>query len=458
MKRVAIVGGGVSGLTTAYLLQQKRPELELTLYEKDAAAGGKVRSSQHGGYTVDWGPNGFLTNVPETVELAKSLGLEHELQPASDVAKYRFLYKNGGLRPLPLSPPAFLKSELLSPLGKARAALEPLLGKAVAHEETVYDFLSRHFGSEVAGAFAGPFVLGITAGDAKELSLDALFPRFRALEAEHGSLVRALVSAQRKVKVAKEAQTGRLTSFRGGIGRLIDALREALGEVVRLGVSVRELQPQEAGYALGLSSGETVHADAVVLATPAFESAALLSPFLPEAAAVLSKIPYADVRVFGLGYDRVDVPNLLDGFGFLVPRGEGVRALGVLYSSSIFPDQAPKGKVLLRVIAGGSVDPEFAGLSDDEALAVVRRDLELTLGITAPPDMLERIPWPRGIPQYLLGHGARVETAMRAVATCPNLFLTGNAYYGVGVNDTVRDAHRVANLLARASHPTHRLS
>ena len=449
MTRVAIVGGGVSGLTTAYLLKQKRPELELTLYEKDAAAGGKVRSSHQGGYTVDWGPNGFLTNVPETVELAKSLGLESELQPASNAAKYRFLYKNGGLRPLPLSPPAFLKSELLSPLGKARAALEPFLGKAVTHEETVYGFLSRHFGSEVAEAFAGPFVLGVTAGDAKELSLDALFPRFRALEAEHGSLVRALISAQRRAKAANKAQTGRLMSFRGGIGRLVEALREALGEAVRLGVRVKELQPQGEEYVLELSSGETVHADAVVLAIPAFESAALLSPFLPEAAAALSKIPYADVRVFGLGYDRVDVPNLLDGFGFLVPRGEGVRALGVLYSSSIFPDQAPKGKVLLRVIAGGSVDPEFAGLSDDAALAVVRRDLELTLGITAPPEMPLHIPWPRGIPQYLLGHGARVETATRAVATRPNLFLTGNAYYGVGVNDTVRDAHRIVDALVK---------
>ena len=447
MKRVAIIGGGVSGLTTAYLLKQKRPELELTVYEKDAAAGGKVRSSYPNGYTVDWGPNGFLSNVPETVELAKSLSLE--LQPASDVAKYRFLYKNGGLRPLPLSPPAFLKSELLSPLGKARAALEPLLGKAVTQEETVHGFFVRHFGREVADAFAGPLVLGITAGDARALSLDALFPRFRALEAEHGSLIRALMSAQRKAKEANKAQTGRLTSFRGGAGRLVEALREKLGEVVQTGLEVKRLEPQGMGYGLELSSGKTSYADAVVLATPAFVSAALLSPFLPEAAAALSEIPYADVRVFGLGYDRVDVPNLLDGFGFLVPRGEGVRALGVLYSSSIFPDRAPEGKVLLRVIAGGSVDPEFAGLSSDEALGAVRRDLELTLGITAPPEMLEHVPWPRGIPQYLLGHGARVTAAMRTVESYPRLFLTGNAYHGVGVNDTVRDAHRVAALLAK---------
>ena len=341
MKRVVIIGGGVSGLTTAYLLKGKRPELELTVYEKDAAAGGKVRSSHKSGYIVDWGPNGFLTNVPETVELAKSLGLE--LQPASDVAKYRFLYKNGGLRPLPLSPPAFLKSELLSPLGKARAALEPILGKAVTQEETVHGFFVRHFGREVADAFAGPLVLGITAGDARELSLDALFPRFRALEAEHGSLIRALVSAQREAKKANKAQTGRLTSFRGGAGRLVEALRENLGEVVRTGLEVKRLEPRGAGYALELSSGETSHADAVVLATPAFESAALLSPFLLEAAAALSEIPYADVRVFGLGYDRVDVPNLLGGFGFFGAQRRGRARAGGALQLEHFPRQSAGG-------------------------------------------------------------------------------------------------------------------
>ena len=242
-----------------------------------------------------------------------------------------------------------------------------------------------------------------------------------------------------------------MTSFRGGIGRLIDALRETLGKAVRL-ESERERTPGRRRRATrwGSLQAKRFTPTRWCLATPAFESAALLSPFLPEAAAALSEIPYADVRVFGLGYDRVDVPNLLDGFGFLVPRGEGVRALGVLYSSSIFPNQAPEGKVLLRVIAGGSVDPEFAHLSDDEALAVVRRDLELTLSITAPPEMLEHVPWPKGIPQYLLGHRARVETVMRAVATHSNLFLTGNAYYGVGVNDTVKDAHRVTDVLAGA--------
>ena len=184
------------------------------------------------------------------------------------------------------------------------------------------------------------------------------------------------------------------------------------------------------------------------MATPSFVAAQLVKPFSPAAAEALSEIRYADVQVFGLGYGRVDVPNALDGFGFLVPRGEGVRALGVLYSSSIFPGQAPDGRVLLRVIAGGSVDPEFVALTPEEALSAVRRDLRVTMGIVAEPEFVEHIPWPQGIPQYELGHLSRIARAETALAEHPVL-LTGNAYRGVGVNDTVREARHTAEALSR---------
>lgn len=446
-KHVVVIGGGISGLATAYFLKQKRPDWHVTLFEKEAEVGGKVRSSLVDGFTVDWGPNGFLTNAPETLELAKSLGLEGELQEASDVAKQRFLYKNGGLRPLPLSPPAFLTSELLSPVGKVRALLEPLLGKHVTHEETVYDFIQRHFGHQVADTFAEALALGITAGDAKSLSLDALFPRLRKLEEEHGSLLRAMIAAQKQAK-EQDTQKGRLTSFKhGGIGRLIEALQEQLQTDLRTGEGVLALEPQEDGYQLKLESGEVLHSNVVVLTTPAPTSASLLRPFLLDAALQLSNIPYADMRVFGLGYDRIDIPNALDGFGFLVPRGEGLRALGVLYSSSIFPSQAPKDKVLLRVICGGWLDPEFANLSSDEALSSVCRDLEVSLGITAEPLLVQEVVWKQGIPQYLLGHPAHVARIMELSSSHANLYLSGNAFYGVGVNDCVREAQRTVKLM-----------
>ena len=445
MKHIVIVGGGLAGLSAAFFLQQARPELRITVLEKDPEAGGKVRSHLRDGYTVDWAANGFLPNVPDTLELVRELGLE--LREAAEVAKYRFLYKNGALQKLPASPPAFLTSNLLLPSEKLRAAAEPILGRAHSGEETVYDFMARHFGRGVAEVFAGPFILGITSGDAKRLSLDALFPRFRALERQHGSLVRGLIAQQRTAKEnAKENpepdKPKRLTSFPGSSGALVETLQKKFTGRLETGVAINQLRPAEGAFELTVS-GERLKADAVILATPPFVSAEFVQPFAPDAATALRGIPYADVQVFGLGYHRIDVPNALDGFGFLVPRGEGVRVLGVLYSSSIFPGQAPDGRVLLRVIAGGSVDPEFAALSPGEALAAVHRDLRVTMGIVAEPEFVEHIPWPKGIPQYELGHLEKVARAKDALADCP-IFLTGNAYHGVGVNDTVRDARKTA--------------
>lgn len=441
---VAIVGGGISGLSVAWHLKARRASLDVRVLEKALTPGGKARSSREAGYLLDWGPNGFLTNVPETLELARALALEPDMQAASDAAKHRYLYIEGALKKLPTSPPALLASDLLLPSEKL-AAFKDLFARPLEQEETVYAFVARHFGPAVAERFAGPLVLGITAGDAREVSLDALFPRMRELERlGNGSLLRALIRQRREAK--EPGLSGRLTSFRGGVQRLIDALADKLGETVHCGAEVDHIALHSHGYTLMLKNGGAVTCSRLVMATPAYTSARLLEKILPEASRELAAIPYADVRVLGFGFDRIDVPNALAGFGFLVPRGEGVRSLGVLYSSSLFPDQAPPGKVLLRVIAGGRVDPSFAELAEDEAVAEVRRDLRRTLHIVAEPEFVCVVTWRRGIPQYPLGHRARVERVMRALP--PTLYLTGNAYYGVGLNDCVRDAKRIAERVA----------
>ena len=440
--RLAIVGGGISGLATAYWLRLLEPDYPLCILDKSPVAGGKLRSTVQDGFTFDWAANGFLDSAPDTLELVRQLGLSGALQPAASSATSRFVYHDGGLRELPNSPQAFLKSELLSPLGKARAALELVRGRAGDEEESVYAFLRRHFGREVADTFAELAVTGVSAGDAKQLSLDALFPRFRTLEREHGSLLRALQKAR--------PTGGRLHSFRaGGVGRLSSALAEALGDALIPGAEVAALAPVPEGYRLELASGESLEAERVVLATPAFVSAGLLEPFSPGAAQLLGSIPYADVGVFGLGYDRIDVPRDLSGFGFLVPRGEGVRSLGVLWSSALFPDQAPEGKVMLRVIVGGALEPDFLELSDEEALEVVRRDLRLSMGITAEPELVAYMRWPQGIPQYHLGHQAKVRTLQSALSSQPGLYVTGNALGGVGVNDCIRAGRQLARELAQ---------
>jgi protoporphyrinogen/coproporphyrinogen III oxidase len=445
MSTVAIIGGGISGLSTAYFLKQQKPNLTIMVFEKEGNVGGNLRATLKDGFTFDWSANGFLTNVSDTLELARSLGLEDELLPASENAKYRYLFKNNALKPFPTSPPAFLKTELLSPFAKLRAASEYFRGKSSNKEESVYDFIERHFGREVADTFAEPAVVGITSGNAKELSVDALFPRFRKLEQEHGSLIKGLIALQKNSK----GSSNRLTSFKnGGTQKLTSALESALSSNLRKGVKVVRLTKLHDGYAVVLNDGETFQADAVVLATPAFVSAKLLGPILPDAAKLLSSIPYADVAVFGLGYNRIDVPHDLKGFGFLTARNENVRALGVLWSSAIFPDQAPEGHVMMRVICGGAVDPEFVKLSEEEMLESVQRDLRITMGITAKPVFVEQVVWKQGIPQYKVGHVQKVQSIMESLKQHEELYLTGNAFYGVGVNDCVREAKWVADVLA----------
>ncbi|HEX7005435.1 MAG TPA: protoporphyrinogen oxidase [Trueperaceae bacterium] len=444
---VAVVGGGVAGLSAAFEIRRRRPDWSIKVLEREEVAGGKVRSSSSGGFTFDWGPNGFQPSQA-TFDLISLLGLEEELIEASPRARKRYLYRAGGLRPVPLKPQEFLSSELLSPAGKVRALLEPFLaGTPPSGEETVFAFAARHFGPEAARSLASPMVLGVAAGDARQLSVDALFPRIRQLEREHGSLLKGMAKMQRASRGAGRPASAALYSFApGSMGTLTAELARQLGESVVAGAEVESLKwAADSGFELTLAGGERLAAARVVLSTPAFVSADLLHPLLPAAAAPLRQIPYADVTVFALAFGRVDVPHALDGFGFLVPRGEGVRSLGVIWTSALFEGSAPPGTVLLRVIAGGSVDPAFASLDEAEALAAVRRDLRLTMGITAEPLMSETVRIPRAIPQYLPGHLSRIGEALAAVRSMPGLALAGNALSGVAVNDCIRDAQRVAD-------------
>ena len=448
-----VIGAGISGLTAAFTAL--RAGLEVTVLEAGPVPGGKARTSSEAGYTLDWGPNGFLTNVPDALEVVTALGLRSELQPAADAAERRYLYWDGDLRRIPTSPGSFLRTELLSPPGKLRALSEFVYARSVRREESVHDFMARHFGYEAARVFSGPFVQGISAGDARRLSLDAMFPRLRQLESSHGSLLRGLAAARSAARaVSRERADGRLTSFRhGGVQRFVDALAAELGERVRTGVTVTGLRHQPGregsnGVTVQLAGGETLAAERLVLATPAYVTADLLEPIAPAASAALRDIRYVDVHVLGFGFDRIDVPYPLDGFGFLVPRGQKVRVLGGLWSSVVFPDQAPAGKLGLRVLAGGALDPGFSGLRDDEALATARRDLETTMGIVAEPEYQRVIHWPCGIPQFELGHLERVASARRALAQAlPGARLAGNYLDGVGINDAVRTARSAARSL-----------
>lgn len=450
---VLVIGGGISGLTLGFRLMQLG--VDVVVLEAQDRPGGTARTTRRDGWCCDWGPNGFLTNVPHTVDLCVDLGLGDALIPASELARRRYLWRDGDLVALPTSPPAFVTTPLLGIGAKVRVLGEPFATpRDENHDETVYEFAQRRLGTEFAEAFIRPMVVGITAGDAREVSLDAMFPRMRAMELEYGSLFKALRAKQREAK-ARGARSdgpagpaGRLTTVRGGgIERISETLREALGPRLRTSFPVSALRRVSDGWAVGDGSGATVRGRRPVLAVPAFVASKLLRPHDEQLGEDLARMPYAGVRVLGLGFRLEDVPRELDGFGFLVPPGQPLRMLGCLWTSSIFPDQAPAGHALLRIIAGGVFDPDFVQLSGDEALAVIREELTRTLGIEAAPVFVEHRRWERAIPQYVRGHLSRVDELERR-AQLLGVSLTGNAYRGVSLNDCIRNGGELAAKLA----------
>lgn len=462
MKKIVIIGGGISGLATAWLLRSKAQsagkDLEITLLEKEPQAGGKIRSIKSDGYTCEWGPNGFLDSKPQTLDLCRAIGVENNLQRSNDNARKRFIFSGGQLHQLPDGAAAFLKSRLISWPGKLRLALEPtpFISPAPAGvDETLAAFGRRRLGGEALDTLIAPMVSGIFAGDPETMSLVSCFPRIAELEREYGGLIRAMImlarkkkrdQAQGKVVSSAAGPGGILTSFRQGIQYLPDALVTSLGGIVRPGSAVTSVaKGAGAPYLVTCSDGSGHEADQVIIASPAFAAADMLSGLNEGISTVLRQIPYASMTVICFGYSRGQIRCSLDGFGYLIPKKEGCNTLGTLWDSSMFEDRAPEGKVLLRSMMGGACFPEYVALSDDEVVARVREDLTLTMGIDAQPEFVRVFRHPQAIPQYTVGHGKRLQALEESLRAHPGLILTGNSYRGIGLNDCVAAAERAAD-------------
>lgn len=463
--RVAIVGGGIAGLSIAHALRAEVPAAEVVVLERADRAGGYVRSERIDGYLCETGPDGFLDNAPGTLALVEALGLSSRIMPSRDAARRRYIFRGGRLHEVPLSPGAFVTSGLLSLRGKLRVACEPLARPAPGHDESIRQFAERHIGREAAQVLVGSMVSGIFAGDADELSLRSCFPKMREMDERYGSLVRAMLAKRREGRTSNGpgAPAGQLTSFVDGMEELVRAAADSLGPAVRTSQQVTGLVPRHRrGTVAGprpigarpfgiTSNGAGIEADAVVLAGAAHDTAHLVRPFAPTAADLLAGQRTAPLAVVCLGYDEAAVRAArgpLDGFGFLVPRGEGPRILGALWETSIYEHRAPQGKVLLRVMIGGASDPEAVDLPDAALLEVVRQDLARTMGLGLAPAFVHLVRHGRGIPQYTIGHEARLRRLEHLLADHPGLFLAGNSYRGVAVNACIADAPRVAALVA----------
>jgi oxygen-dependent protoporphyrinogen oxidase len=435
--KIAVIGAGIAGLAAAHRLL---PEHDVVVLERDAIAGGKIRSQHSGEYVFEWGPAGFLSSAEELRALVHDAGLDDALVAAGPAAKKRYIFWNGTLHEIPAKPPALLGMSLLSPAGKLRAAGDLVIPKRTAApdaaDESIFAFMQRRFGREVAERIVAPVVLGVSGGDARDTSVAAVFPKLPEIERANGSVIRGMIAGTRTA-----AQM--YTFAGGGMQRLTARLAEILGERVHYGAPVTRIERDGAGWRVVRDGGD-VFADGVIVATPAGSAAALTAGLDPALATELRAIPYAPMRVAGIAFRAADVAAPLDGFGFLAARGSGVRILGAVYTSTIAPDQAPAGTKYLRVFLGGAADAAAVQLDADAVRAIVRTDLATALGITAEPVAFHDVSWPQAIPHYTLAHRARVRAIETRAAAHPHLALIGNAYRGLGVGDTVRDARAVA--------------
>lgn len=448
---VAIVGGGIAGLSAAYELAKR--QVGFVLLEAGPRFGGVIRTDSAKGFLLEGGPDSILSQKPEAIDLCRELGLGDRLVPTNPNERAVFVLHRGRLHPLPegmvLAIPTrigpFAVSGLFSWLGKLRMAFDVVIPpRKEAGDESIASFLRRRFGNEAVERLGEPLLAGIHAGDPERLSIRATFPRFADLETRHGSLIRGMWAA-RPPGPREGPATSAFYSLAGGLVELVEALIARLpASSLNTGRAVEALGRDAGGFVLGLAGGERLQARAVILAVPARKAAPLLEPLAPEAARTLAGIPFASSATVLLGYRREDVSHPLGGYGIVVPRTEGLRTSACSFFSTKFPGRAPEGHVLLRGFLGGTRDPGVLAFDDDGLVEIVRRELGPVLGLRGEPVVTRVYRWPEGTPQMEVGHLERVAEVEQRLAAIPGLFLTGAGFRSTGIPDGVADGTRVA--------------
>lgn len=462
MNSIAIIGGGITGLTAAFRLRQRN--VPVTLHEAGARVGGVIQSLRRDGYLAEYGPNTLLETSPKIGELIRDLGLERRRLYSNPDAEKRYIVRGGKPVALPGSTAAFLSTRLFSSAAKLRLLAEPFIHRAPeSREENLGEFVRRRIGREFLDYAINPFVAGVYAGDPDRLSVRHAFPKLHALEQRYGSLLvgQFLGARERRRRAEKSKQDAKKISFDDGLQVLIDALHRRLAESIRLNSPVVRIRQAADGWEITSREGTRERAAkhaAVVFAGPAYK--------LPEIqlatdryinCSSLSQIHYPPVSSLVLGFRREDVAHPLDGFGMLVPEVEGFRILGTLFSSSLFPDRAPEGHVTLTNYIGGTRAPDLALLDTDGLVELTLRDLRAILGVTGRPTFVNHVQFRRAIPQYEVGYG-RFKAAMDEIETrAPGFFLAGHYRDGVSLGDSIVSGHHVAerieNFVAAQSAP-----
>jgi oxygen-dependent protoporphyrinogen oxidase len=451
---VAIVGGGIAGLSAAFALAKRG--VEFVLLEARSRWGGVIRTETADGFLVEAGPDALFAQKPEGLALCRELGLGERLVPTNPNERKVYIARRGRLHPLPdglfLTIPTrilpFARARLFSWPAKLRMGLELFIPRRrETTDESIAAFMRRRFGREALELLGEPLLAGIHSGDPERLSMRATFPRFLELEARYGSLIRGFLAARSPRRSGPTPAA--FYSLAGGLEELVHTLVARLpSEALRLNQAVVRIERAADGYALSCPSGDSVSARAVILAAPGYAAAPLLSDLAPEVAQALGAIPFVSTAVVFLGYRREDVKHPLDGYGLMVPRTEGMRTAAASFFSTKYLGRAPEGHVLLRGFVGGARDPDVLALKDDALVELVRAELGTLLGIAAPPGFVRVYRWPRGTPQTEVGHMQRVDELEQRLRATPGVFVTGAGWRTTGISDGVGDATRVAQAAA----------
>lgn len=471
---MAVIGGGISGLATAFALQEQAAALGLllrcTVLEAGATWGGKILTHRVGDLVSEAGPDSFLSQKPAGLELCAKLGLTEQLINTNETGKKAFVYSRGRLHELPeglvaMTPRQvgpFVRSGLLSWAGLARMSLDVLLPAKRPREgedESLASFFLRRFGREAFERLIEPLMAGIYAGDAREMSVAATFPRFPELELQHGSVIRGMMAAQRARSGEGPSGVKRtmFVSLKNGLTDLVRALVDRLtqqGVVLRTGAAVEALRVRSHQlnrwmYDVILKDGSSLSAESLVLATPAYVSADLLRPLTPIAGGLLDLISYASTATIGMAFPTSSVAETVDGFGFVVPRVEGRDLLAATWTSLKWPHRAPSGQVLIRCYVGGVGREAVLDLEDHALIARIRSELASLCGLTAEPHYLQVNRWIKAMPQYTIGHLDRLKQIEAALSRYGGVALTGAAYRGVGIPDCIRHGTLAAHCVMR---------
>jgi oxygen-dependent protoporphyrinogen oxidase len=449
MKSVAVIGGGITGLTAAFQLQ--RQKIPVTLYEASGRVGGVIQSVRQDGYLAEFGPNTVLETSSKIGALINDLGLLERRLYSDPQAENRYIVRGGKPVRLPGSPAGFLRTPLFSAGAKLRLLREPFIRRAPAdREESLASFVKRRIGQEFLDYAINPFVAGVYAGDPARLSVQHAFPKLHTVEQRYGSLIlgQFLGARERKRRAEVSKQNAKKVSFDEGLQLLTETLGASLSEPPQVNCPVQGLRQDAGGWAViaGPKGQEREREHSVVIYTgPAYRFPEIrLATERRLNGGPLGQIAYPPVASVVLGFRREDVAHPLDGFGMLIPEIERFHILGTLFSSSLFPNRAPRGHVTLTSYIGGTRAPELALRPEDELVELTVRDLSSILGISGRPTFRHCFLFPKAIPQYEVGYGRFKELMARMESDAPGLFLAGNYRDGVSLGDSILSGHNIA--------------